>query len=256
MDKRSLVSNAAPEPVDDDFTRRIREATSDRIVHMSDEEYARQLQEELNEEPVARPLSPRPAERQTFYYPQTPTGTASAAAGTYAAPPPGGSFGSASQSAGYGVAPGHSPFIDSPQVLMPSAQSQAITDTRRRAMMIKVFCGIDWFFALYALVVGEPAWWLSGGLIFAPIGFYGAHRYYQRWMMVHLGYAVVQMLLRIIWAFLPQATSTTDQVIVSLISLSFQAYLLYIDWGFFQRLRRGQHLADGQEIALETISTH
>jgi len=122
---------------------------------------------------------------------------------------------------------------ESTTIIAPSAEYASFLDMKRRAFTIKVLCVIDFIFAIYGIAF--QIWWLGGGLLFAPVGFWGAHRYDKRFVLVYIIYLLLDMILQIIFAFVD---ITPLLIVLTILILGIQLFIVYYVYQFYKKLPR------------------
>jgi len=202
---------------DEEFAKELEEATtgSDNTA-MSDEEYARRLQQELNSSPSVSTPTPN-LNTATFYKPQT----SAVLGGTYAA------------------LPGNNSSVNIPSISMdtemiaPSADYTLFLDLKKRSTTIKILAVIDFVFSLYALLFGM-AWWLWFGILFGPVGWWGAHKFRSQLTLIYMVYLIVDILLKLICTFIPEIIALVT--VFSLLVILIQLFILYYVHQFWKKV--------------------
>jgi len=185
-----------------------------------DEEYARKLQEALNAETQDTPTTTE------YYKPQltttSPTSVPLNPTGTYALSPLGTSF-----------SPSDSGLRTSDFVLHAETQNEdnRSLSLKRQSFTIKIFCIIDFVFSLYA--VAFRAWWLSFGIVFAPIGGFAAHKFNKPLTLVYLIYLVANVVLELAFTFLNKDLYV---IIFSVLVVAIQLFIVYFVLTFFRAI--------------------
>jgi len=210
---------------DEELSRQLNESTKyqEELRSMSDEEYARALQEELNPSPITRSHS---THTPTFQPESTFTSSLS---GTYAAPPPGESFGIPLQpTVNYDV-----PEIDPENMIAPPELHRMLVLTRR-SMTSRILVIIQFMYSVYSVMF--RAWWFCFGLVFAPVGFYGTYKYKKTPMLFYILYLLIDISLQILYIFL---LAEGVLVALALLMASVEGFMVYYLYQFNKSIPRG-----------------
>jgi len=204
-------------PFEDDdedelLTKEIEDATKDEKVpnrkNHDDEEYAKKLQEALNAETASTTTSP------SFYRPNN-----SSSSGTFAALPKSGDNLSIPVE------------LDPPNTVVPTAEYGMFVQLKKKSNAVKVMCLVDFLFGIYTLIFNQ--WWLSFGIVFAPIGAYGAHIFNRKLLAAYLLYLCCIIILESIFAFVKLNGLVTT---LSLLIVGIQICIMYYTYTFFKAI--------------------
>jgi len=199
---------------DEALTKEIEDATRDEKVpnrvqtnrkNNDDEEYAKKLQEALHAE-----TNPKPA---SFYRPNN--------SGTFAALP------KSSDNNDFQV-----PLeVEPPKTVVPTAEYGMFVQLKKQSNIVKMMCGVDFLFGVYALIFNQ--WWLSFGIVFAPLGAFGAHIFNRKLIAGYMLYLACIVILEVIFAFVKLDGLVTT---LSLLFVGIQLCIMYYIFTFFKAI--------------------
>lgn len=78
------------------------------------------------------------------------------------------------------------------------------------------------------------AFWLGSGIVFAPLGFFGALRFRRAYVFAYAVYCLVEVVLTLLFAFLNVVDRT--QEVFFLLSAVGEAVVFYHVWVFFRAI--------------------
>jgi len=240
-------------PLDEDFDANMEEETKgEDSLTLSDEEFARQLQQELSGPTIVSESSSSVGSSggsnrsdTKDYTKPTSSLRSNNSMGTYTTK----SSGSSGRNNSTEVA--HGSVYFEPEIVIPSEESANILDMQRRASTVKFLCGVDFFFSIYSLFY--RSWYLSFGFLFDPLGFWGATRFNRNYVLFYLIYLVVDTILEIVYLSLNASNGLA--VTLTLLLICIQLFTLYYTILFFKILPKVGQIHSEVDIPLHPIRT-
>jgi len=119
-----------------------------------------------------------------------------------------------------------------------SPEQTRVLVIQRISFLIKMIAILDWIFSIYSYVV--RAWWLlfSFGWLLNPVGFYGAHTYNRRYILVFIGYLILDTIFQLAYMFATMKDYGPIAVVLSLFFACVEGYLVYYVFQFYKILPR------------------
>jgi len=158
-----------------------------------------------------------------------------------------------SKGASYTSVPTEQPSFQAsvtPSILTSSPEFALFLDLRKRAFTIKVFCVVDFIFALYGVFF--RAWWLSIGILFSALGFYAVSKYSRRLIQIYFLCLLADIIIQIVSTSIHEAGLL---IALAVLITLLQLYIMYFLWQFYKRIPRDvERIAN--EIAMEVITNN
>jgi len=201
----------------DEFHKQLAEAVQDQALdnHVSDEEFARQVHEELDDpnDPDNSPTSSILSPRGSYYHPQPSNKmTTIDASSTPVFPEV--------------VELDHSIIMDNP----PDASY--LRDVKMRALYVKILSIVNFLFSVYGFSV--KIWWLGFGMIVAPVGFWGAKKFDRRITTIYIGCLCFDLFAQLGFTF--NDTNNTLVVVLSMLIMAIQVFIVWYVFQFYKVL--------------------
>jgi len=121
--------------------------------------------------------------------------------------------------------------VEPPTTVVPTAEYGNYVQLKKQSNIVKVMCLVDFLFGVYTLLFNQ--WWLSFGIVFAPIGAYGAHILNRKLITGYMLYLACIIILEVIFAFVKLNGLVTT---LSLLIVGIQMCIGYYTFTFFKAI--------------------
>jgi hypothetical protein len=125
------------------------------------------------------------------------------------------------------------------QIVEPDDEYKHYQYLRRTSSTVKVITIIHWVLAVVSLILGR--WWLGLGILVAPVGFYGALKFYKNLILIYGCFLTLETAVEFI--VLLVAKLTLIAIVVEFVVVIVKGFVIYYLYTFWKALPREGHKA-------------